>query len=67
MKIALFLLCLIAVQTILAEPFEDKTGEIPPIPSDPTLDPPPSPSSNSENVNSLFDDITMLLSPEPET
>ncbi|CAG7868887.1 unnamed protein product [Brassica rapa] len=72
MKIALFLLCLIAVQT-MAEQFEEKTGEIPPIPSDPTLDPPPpSPSSNIENTmfmpeNSFFDDITMLLSPEPET
>ncbi|KAF3607915.1 hypothetical protein DY000_02045289 [Brassica cretica] len=53
----------------MAEQFEDKTGEIPPIPSDPRLDPPPpSPSSNSENTmfmpeNSFFDDITMLLFP----
>ncbi|KAG7591656.1 hypothetical protein ISN45_Aa01g006620 [Arabidopsis thaliana x Arabidopsis arenosa] len=40
MKIALFLLLLITVQTI-ARPFTDKTGKIPIVPSTPLKGPPP--------------------------
>lgn len=72
MEITLFLLLLISVQTI-AEPFTDKTGEIPPVQSSPTLDPPPpSPSANDETTmfmseNNFSDEITMLSFPGPET